>query len=212
MSLVDHEGSVEYPYSKKTVFDAIIETAPKIDGLTLDSADEISGRVTFKAGVSLASWGENIPVQLIEVTPGRTQMKVLSSPKTGIMFGGAMDFGKNRQNIEKIINAVSGVLANKPVETGQPKSAFLTSTTDELIKLKSLLDSGVLSKEEFDEQKKRILSQEEPSVPASADTEQTQSSNSTPVRIESNGKDNTVTYLMIAFFIIVIIGAIAASI
>lgn len=212
MSLVDHEGCVEYPYSKKTVFDAIIEVAPKIDGLSLDSADEISGRVTFKAGVSLASWGENIPVQLVEVTPVRTQMKVLSSPKTGVMFGGAMDFGKNRQNIEKIINAVSGALANKPAEIEQPKATSLTSTSDELIKLKSLLDSGVLSKEEFDEEKKRILSHNVPSTPASTDTEQNPSSNPTPVRIESNGKDNTVTYLLIAFFILVIIGAIAASV
>ena len=212
MSLVDHEGCVEYPYSKKTVFDAIIEVAPKIDGLSLDSADEISGRVTFKAGVSLASWGENIPVQLVEVTPVRTQMKVLSSPKTGVMFGGAMDFGKNRQNIEKIINAVSGALANKPAEIEQPKATSLTSTSDELIKLKSLLDSGVLSKEEFDEEKKRILSHNVPSTSASTDTEQNPSSNPTPVRIESNGKDNTVTYLLIAFFILVIIGAIAASV
>lgn len=212
MSLVDHEGCVEYPYSKKTVFDAIIEVAPKIDGLSLDSADEISGRVTFKAGVSLASWGENIPVQLVEVTPVRTQMKVLSSPKTGVMFGGAMDFGKNRQNIEKIINAVSGALANKPAEIEQPKATSLTSTSDELIKLKSLLDSGVLSKEEFDEEKKRILSHNVPSSPASTYTEQNPSSNPTPVRIESNGKDNTVTYLLIAFFILVIIGAIAASV
>lgn len=212
MSLVDHEGCVEYPYSKKTVFDAIIEVAPKIDGLSLDSADEISGRVTFKAGVSLASWGENIPVQLVEVTPVRTQMKVLSSPKTGVMFGGAMDFGKNRQNIEKIINAVSGALANKPAEIEQPKATSLTSTSDELIKLKSLLDSGVLSKEEFDEEKKRILSHNIPSTPASTDTEQNPSSNPTPVRIESNGKDNTITYLLIAFFILVIIGAIAASV
>lgn len=212
MSLVDHEGCVEYPYSKKTVFDAIIVVAPKIDGLSLDSADEISGRVTFKAGVSLASWGENIPVQLVEVTPVRTQMKVLSSPKTGVMFGGAMDFGKNRQNIEKIINAVSGALANKPAEIEQPKATSLTSTSDELIKLKSLLDSGVLSKEEFDEEKKRILSHNVHSTPASTDTEQNPSSNPTPVRIESNGKDNTVTYLLIAFFILVIIGAIAASV
>lgn len=75
MSIVDHHGEVEYPFSQKTVFKAIMEAAPNINGLTLDSADEISGRVTFKAGVSLASWGENIPVQLIKVTPTETLMK-----------------------------------------------------------------------------------------------------------------------------------------
>lgn len=57
MSFVDHHGEVEYPFSIKTVFTAIIDAAPNIEGLELDGADEISGRVTFKAGVSLASWG-----------------------------------------------------------------------------------------------------------------------------------------------------------
>lgn len=212
MSLVDHEGSVEYPYSKKTVFDAILEAAPKIDGLSLDSADEVSGRVTFKAGVSLTSWGENIPIQLIEVAPNRTQMKVLSSPKTGIMFGGAMDMGKNRQNIEKIISSVSRVLANKPTEVETPKAAANISAADELIKLKGLLDSGVLSQEEFEQQKKRILSQETPVESISAVETPKSEPKPAPVRIESKEKDNTVTYLLIAFFVIVIIGAIIATV
>jgi len=210
MSLVDHEGSVEYPYSKKTVFDALMEAAPKIDGLELDSADEVSGRVTFKAGVSLASWGENIPVQLLEIAPTRTQMKVMSSPKTGIMFGGAMDLGKNRRNIEKIISAVSDVLSTKPAEVEKPKLASTVSTTDELIKLKSLLDSGVLSQEEFDEQKKKVLAQE-PIMEPTPEPEQPKPA-AAPVRIESEKKDHTVTYLLIAFFILVIIGAIASAV
>lgn len=209
MSLVDHEGIVEYPFSKKTVFDALMEAAPHIDGLELDSADEVSGRLTFKAGVSFASWGENIPVQLIEVTPTRTQMKVLSSPKTGIMFGGAMDLGKNRRNIEKIISAVSDVLAKKPADVSKAKPASTVSTADELIKLKSLLDSGVLSQEEFDEQKKKILTQE-PIIETSHEPEQAIPT-SAPIRIESEKKDYTVTILLVIFFIIVIIGAIAAA-
>ena len=85
MSIVDHYGEVEYPFSQKTVFKAIMEAAPDINGLSLESADEISGRVTFKAGISLANWGENIPVQLIKVGPTRTQMKIMSTPKTGVI-------------------------------------------------------------------------------------------------------------------------------
>ena len=154
MSIVDHHGEVEYPFSQKTVFKAIMEAAPKIDGLSLDSADEISGRITFKAGVSLASWGENIPVQLIKVAPSRTQMKIMSTPKTGVMFGGAMDFGKNQQNIEKIIRAVSAVLSNYPSETEPEKTV---DVVEQLTKLKLLLDQGVLTEEEFAEQKKKIL-------------------------------------------------------
>lgn len=53
MSLVDHEGTVEYPFSQKTVFKAIMEAAPNIEGLSVDSADEMSGRVTLLRRVSV---------------------------------------------------------------------------------------------------------------------------------------------------------------
>lgn len=157
MSLVDHSGSVEYPYSKKTVFAAVMAAAKHIDGFELDSADEMSGHVTLKAGVSWSSWGENIPIQLISVSPVRTKVEIISTPKTGVLFGGANDFGKNRRNIEKIISAISAQLQGKPAEVEQP-SVSSTSAADELLKLKQLKDAGVLSDEEFESQKQKILS------------------------------------------------------
>ena len=206
MSFVDHHGEVEYPYSQKTVFDALMAASKKIDGLELDSADEVSGRVTLKAGVSLRSWGENIPVQLVSVTPVRTRMQIMSTPKTGVMFGGAMDLGKNRQNIEKIIKAVSDELAGKEPEIEKVQ----VNVSDELLKLKNLLDQGILSQEEFDEQKKKVLSgnTSTPSSQANEVASKTQLSsaqtNSEPVRIESKGGDNTMVWAIIAaiaFFI-----------
>lgn len=157
MSIVDHHGEVEYPFSSATVFKAVIEAAPKMYGLKLHSTDELSGRITFKAGVTWSSWGENIPIQLIEITPYRTKMKILSTPKTGIMFGGALDFGKNRQNIEKIISAVSSVLARKPKENEPVQASTNVSKVDELLKLKELKEAGVLTDEEFDKEKQKIL-------------------------------------------------------
>lgn len=205
MSFVDHHGEVEYPYSKKTVFDALMAASKKIDGLELDSADEVSGRVTFKAGVSLRSWGENIPVQLVSVNSVRTRMQIMSTPKTGVMFGGAMDLGKNRQNIEKIIKAVSDELAGKEPEVEHAQ----VNVTDELMKLKKLLDQGVLSQDEFDEQKKKVLSgsASTPSATNKASNNSQSTTNqpsSEPVRIESQGGDNTMVWAIIAaiaFFI-----------
>lgn len=203
MSLVDHEGTVEYPFSQKTVFKAIMEAAHNIEGLSIDSADEMSGRVTFKAGVSLASWGENIPVQLVRIAPSRTQMKVLSTPKTGVMFGGAMDFGKNRRNIEKIISAVSAVLSTKPSE--KEISLNASSDVDKLVKLKDLLDSKVITLEEFNEQKNRLLHQDQTdcsdSVKNSLESEQLDE----PVLIKSEGEDNTVTYVAVAVGIVILL-------
>lgn len=212
MSLVDHHGEVEYPFSIKTVFTAIIEAAPNIEGLELDGADEISGRVIFKAGVSLVSWGENIPVQLIQVSNARTKMQILSTPKTGVMFGGAMDMGKNRKNIEKIINAVSNILANKEPEM-ESVAQSSCSVADEILKLKQLLDANVLTQEEFDEQKKHILSrtnesQTTSSVIGTNQEGQTSSRAETPhqpIHIEGSNSDNTIMYCIIAIIVLVVI-------
>ena len=204
MSIVDHHGEVEYPFSQKTVFKAIMEAAPKIDGLSLDSADEISGRITFKAGVSLASWGENIPVQLIKVAPSRTQMKIMSTPKTGVMFGGAMDFGKNQQNIEKIIRAVSAVLSNYPSETEPEKTV---DVVEQLTKLKLLLDQGVLTEEEFAEQKKKILNGTSPiavatSIPKKNANEKKQPE--IPISIVASREGDSTSFAFIALAILAI--------
>lgn len=203
MSLVDHEGTVEYPFSQKTVFKAIMEAAPNIEGLSVDSADEMSGRVTFKAGVSLASWGENIPVQLVRIAPTRTQMKVLSTPKTGVMFGGAMDFGKNRRNIEKIISAVSTVLSAKPSE--REISLNTSSDVDKLVKLKDLLDSKVITLEEFNEQKNRLLHQDQADRLDSGETSLESEQLDEPILIKSEGEDNTVTYVAVAVGIVILL-------
>lgn len=203
MSLVDHEGTVEYPFSQKTVFKAIMEAAPNIEGLSVDSADEMSGRVTFKAGVSFASWGENIPVQLVRMAPTRTQMKVLSTPKTGVMFGGAMDFGKNRRNIEKIISAVSTVLSAKPSE--KEISLNVSSDVDKLVKLKDLLDSKVITLEEFNEQKNRLLHQDQTDCLDSGETSLESEQLDEPVLIKSEGEDNTVTYVAVAVGIVILL-------
>lgn len=203
MSLVDHEGTVEYPFSQKTVFKAIMEAAPNIEGLSVDSADEMSGRVTFKAGVSLASWGENIPVQLVRIAPTRTQMKVLSTPKTGVMFGGAMDFGKNRRNIEKIMSAVSTVLSAKPSE--KEISLNTSSDVDKLVKLKDLLDSKVITLEEFNEQKNRLLHQDQADRLDSGETSLESEQLDEPILIKSEGEDNTVTYVAVAVGIVILL-------
>lgn len=205
MSIVDHHGEVEYPFLQKTVFKAIMEAAPNINGLSLDSADEISGRVTFKAGVSLASWGENIPVQLIKVAPTRTQMKIMSTPKTGVMFGGAMDFGKNQQNIDKIINAVSAVLSTYPSETEPEQKVDIA---EQLTKLKQLVDQGVLTEEEFAEQKKKILDGTSPIAAAMStptDTLNEDQQEETPVRIVSDSEESSTNYAVIALVVFIVV-------
>ena len=113
MGFLDSEGGAEFPYHKDDVFDAIVHSISTINGLKVDKADKLSGHILVKAGVSLMSWGGNIPMSLAEESFGRTRVSITSTPKTGVMFGGAFDFGKNRRNIENILEATSKILSLK---------------------------------------------------------------------------------------------------
>jgi hypothetical protein len=110
MALLDHNGECEFPIAKEKVFEAICKAVPTIKGMKIQDTDKLMGRVIVKAGVSLFSWGENIPIQLIEVSENKTKIQITSSPKTGVMFGGAFDMGKNRKNIENILSTTSKIL------------------------------------------------------------------------------------------------------
>ncbi len=113
MALLDHNGESEFPMSKEKVFKAMQRAIPTIKGLTIEIADKLQGRFIVKAGVSLYSWGENIPIQLTEISENRTRVNLTSSPKTGNMFGGSSDMGKNRKNIEDILFNTSKILSDE---------------------------------------------------------------------------------------------------
>lgn len=213
MSLVDHEGSVEYPFSQNTVFKALMAAIKKLDSFSLDSADELSGRVVLKSGISLASWGENIPIQLVSITPNRTTMKVMSTPKTGIMFGGANDLGKNRRNIEKIIAAVSNELSNMPKEQEVCVTPSSEEIIDSLVKLKGLLDSGAINKEEYEEQKKKLLLSSKTNSTSSTPSIQPHVANeeAKPIKIESSSSDTSLlVWLTIGAIAIIVISMLTA--
>lgn len=117
MALLDHNSESEFPFSKNEVFEALCTAIPFISGLKIESANRMMGRILVKGRVSMASWGENIPIQLIEISENKTRIQITSTPKTGIMMGGAFDMGKNRKNIEDILNAASSVLSNRYPDT-----------------------------------------------------------------------------------------------
>ena len=128
MALLDHNGESEFPFPKDQVFEALCAAIPTISGMKIESADKLMGRVMVKAGVSLASWGENIPIQLSSIGENLTKVKITSSPKTGIMFGGAFDMGKNRKNIETILLSTSRMLSNSTAQNAAPSQNANFST------------------------------------------------------------------------------------
>jgi hypothetical protein len=158
MAFLDHNGESEFPINKNQVFDAMCIAIPTIKGMKVENADKLQGRILVKAGVSLYSWGENIPIQLLGIDENKTKVQITSSPKTGIMFGGAFDMGKNRKNIENILSATSTILQrninqqssqqNQPTNyqttQTQPAQNFSTMTQSEQPKKKMGLGKKIL--------------------------------------------------------------------
>lgn len=158
MAFLDHNGEIEVPYSKNDVFKSVEEAINKINGMKVDKADKITGHILVKAGVSLFSWGENISINLTELQNGYTGICITSSPKTGALFGGAKDMGKNRKNIEIIIDAISKSLKKmKPIEETKSNEGSSSDVDSKLRKLKGLLDNGLIEADDYEQKKKEIL-------------------------------------------------------
>jgi len=119
MALLDHNGESEFPISKDKVFDAMCHAIPTIKGMKIDNADKLQGRIMVKASVTLWSWGEKILIQLLELSENKTRVQIISSPKTGILLGGAFDMGKNRKNIENILSTTSRILSSQQTINNQ---------------------------------------------------------------------------------------------
>ncbi len=129
MGFLDHQGESEFPFSKETVFNAMVKAIPTVKGMKIDNADKLQSRIVVKASVSLMSWGENIPIQLSEISENLTKVKITSTPKTGVMFGGAFDLGKNRKNIEQILSATSKILSKGNISNNETSQIKENKTT-----------------------------------------------------------------------------------
>lgn len=133
MSSASNSGEAEFPFDKQTVFSALLRAIPRVEGMSVQSSDALSGRVIAKAGVSWTSWGANIPISVSEPAPNRTIVRISSSERTGISSAGFLGddgifasgdftFGKHRKNVDGIFSALSAELSKlSPVVAPEKK-------------------------------------------------------------------------------------------
>ena len=158
MALLNQNGEAEFPYSKDNVFEAICRAVPIISGMKVVTADKLTGRITVKANITLWSFGEAILIQLSSPADGNTKVQITSGSKFGVLTD-LFDMGKNRKNVERILSGTSAILSqvSPSASHSQTNSSSKNSVADEIQKLKKLFDDGVLTKEEFLQQKTRLL-------------------------------------------------------
>jgi len=158
----DRTGTAEFPFAKPVVFRALCEAVPSIAGMKVERKDELASRLDVSVGMSAFSWGEKVSIGVTSTGPNASTVGVASGAKT--ILGSATVHGKNRKNVAQIIAKTSDILQAKgaawAAELGAPEPSASRATgalSDELTKLAGLRDAGVLSAEEFQAAKTRLL-------------------------------------------------------
>lgn len=113
MVFVDKSGGAVFPFNQADVFDAVVESIQRLRGMHVKEANKPYGYIKVSVGASLISWGEDIPISITGASPSQTCLNIVSSSKFAII-----DWGKNKKNIENIINGAAEILYSK-AQTGE---------------------------------------------------------------------------------------------
>lgn len=103
-----------------------------------------------------AAFGKKVELPVDSITAvglARLNAISVSTPSGRINFAGI----DNKEEIYDEINKLLVHRQNKPIATTTIKQEIPQSNADELKKYKELLDSGVITQEEFDAKKKQLL-------------------------------------------------------
>lgn len=96
----------------------------------------------------------DLPIDMISAVGTRVFKGITVSTSSGIIsFLGI----SNQEEVHKAITDLLMERQNKPKPTTQIKQEIPQSNADELKKYKELLDSGIITQEEFDAKKKQLL-------------------------------------------------------
>ena len=89
--------------------------------------------------------------------PCETQIIIAFETKGGIKAGG-YDYNKFKAEADNTFSFLDSLCAKaKAAASATPSQPSAASSADEILKFKNLLDSGIISQEEFDAKKKQLL-------------------------------------------------------
>ena len=106
-----------YQLEYASVFDAACRAAARCN-MAVQAADPATGAITLSTSMSLASWGENIALQVGQLEPGVIQVGM----RSGVKFG-LVDWGKNDKNINRFFAALDAELGLAGPLPGVPPAA-----------------------------------------------------------------------------------------
>jgi hypothetical protein len=104
VSVLRSDGVVEFPNSRDEVFEAMLRALPECN-MKLKQSDATAGHIEAVTGMSMASWGEKIKIDLADAGAGVTTATITSGNRAQLVT-----WGRNKKNLEKIIERTNAQL------------------------------------------------------------------------------------------------------
>ena len=150
------QTSLKVPCDCDDVFDAIEKTIKESQN-KIQSSNKMSHTIIFKTPTTWTSYGEDVTINVGESFDGKAEISILCIPRNN-NFQPA-NLAKARKNFNSIVEQISTAVSKcKRVEgKAQAGGNTQTSSAAQIKEFKELLDSGVITQEEFDAKKKQLL-------------------------------------------------------
>ncbi len=113
---ISNDGQAVYQRNWYDVFQAATAAVPNIKKMKVKTADPNTGRIVAGSGMTMASWGEEVIIDVWEHAPGWAGVRVTSQLKAQLV-----DWGKNKKNIAKVFDAISAQVGMQPQPMPQPQ-------------------------------------------------------------------------------------------
>jgi uncharacterized protein (DUF1499 family) len=94
-----------YPVDRAKAYDGVVQALQQMPKVKVRTADPASGHIEAGTKISLMSWGEKLLVDVFELSPGQTVVKVRSQLKAQLV-----DWGANKKNVAGVFQAVEQAL------------------------------------------------------------------------------------------------------
>ena len=146
----------EYEASPQRLFEACRRAVGEL-GYTILFSDSNGFSISFNTGRSMKSWGgQDLTATIFESGDKSTLVIGGSIAQTGNPFGGNQigSWGEKSALSNKFHDTVSQILPSIPEKSTSVNSGGIA---DEIAKLKALLDQGVITIDEFEAGKQKLL-------------------------------------------------------
>lgn len=155
MSLHSSAVTVQLEYSRSDCLSAAKSAIEGIRKFKLKEENEKLGilQVSIAPGLTSTTWGDTMTITFSDNATGGTVLSVASTAKFASVAAGS----QQSKNISTFMNAFESEIQEYTKIDAAASPAANTVCADELLKLKNLLDMGILTQEEFNAKKKQLL-------------------------------------------------------